>query len=77
MENRKIYNKLIRYNAKFNLDKYKMKKPFFSVFLLTASSFMCSYNSNKKEINLEANRDVIRKYHEAKSKGQVAELKKG
>jgi len=54
-----------------------MKKPFFSVFLLTASSFMCSYNSNKKEINLEANRDVIRKYHEAKSKGQVAELKKG
>lgn len=53
-----------------------MKKSFFLVFLLTAGSLICSCSSNKREMNLKANRDLIRKYHEVKSKGQVAELDK-
>lgn len=53
-----------------------MKKPFFSVMLLTFSILIYSCRSNKQEINLDANRDVVKKYHEVWSNGQVTELDK-
>ena len=53
-----------------------MEKSFFSVFLLTASILIYSCNSNKQEINLDANREVVKKYHEVWSNGQVTELNK-
>ena len=53
-----------------------MNKSIFSVLLLTASILIYSCNSNKQEINLDANRDVVKKYHEVWSNGQVTELNK-
>jgi len=53
-----------------------MKKSFFSVLLLTASILIYSCSSNKQVINLDANRDVVKKYHEVWSNGQVTELDK-
>ena len=53
-----------------------MEKSFFSVFLLTASILIYSCGSNKQEINLDANHDVVKKYHEVWSNGQVTELNK-
>jgi predicted ester cyclase len=53
-----------------------MKKSFFSVLLLMASILIYSCSTNKKEINLDANRDVVKKYHEVWSNGQVTELDK-
>ena len=53
-----------------------MKKSFLSILLLTASILICSCSSNKPEINLDANRDVVKKYHEIWSNGQVKELDK-
>jgi predicted ester cyclase len=53
-----------------------MKKSFFSVLLLTAGILIYSCSSNKQEINLDANRDVVKKYHEVWSNGQVTELDK-
>ncbi len=53
-----------------------MKKSFYSVLLLTASILFYSCNSNKKEINLDANRDAVKKYHEIWSNGRVTELDK-
>lgn len=53
-----------------------MKNSIFSVFILTACVFINSCNSNKQEINLDANRDVVKKYHEVWTNGQVTELDK-
>ena len=53
-----------------------MKKSFYSVLLLTAIIFFYSCTSNKQEINLDTNRDVVKKYHEVWSNGQVTELDK-
>ena len=53
-----------------------MKKSFYSVLILSASIFFCSCSSNKQEINLDANREVVKKYHEVWSNGQVTELDK-
>ncbi len=53
-----------------------MKNSFYSVLLLTASIFFYSCSSNKQEINLGANRDVVKNYHEVWSNGQVTELDK-
>jgi predicted ester cyclase len=53
-----------------------MKKSFFSILALTASIFIYSCNSNRREINLNANRKVVKKYHEVWSNGQVTELNK-
>ena len=53
-----------------------MEKSLFSVFLLTSSILIYSCGSNKQEINLNANRDVVKKYHEVWSNGQVTELDK-
>ena len=53
-----------------------MEKSFFSVFLLTASILIYSCGSNKQEITLDSNRDVVKKYHEVWSNGQVTELDK-
>ena len=52
-----------------------MKKSF-SLFLLTASILIYSCGSNKQEITLNSNRDVVKKYHEIWSNGQVTELDK-
>ena len=53
-----------------------MKKSLYSVLLLTAIIFFYSCTSNKQEINLDTNRDVVKKYHEVWSNGQVTELDK-
>lgn len=51
-----------------------MKKSFFSILLLTASILFYSCSSNTQQTNLDANRDVVKKYHEVWSNGQVNEL---
>jgi len=53
-----------------------MKKTFFSVLILTAFMFINSCSSDKQEINLDANRDVVKNYHQVWSDGQVSELDK-
>lgn len=53
-----------------------MKKSFFSILLLIASILFYSCCSNTQQTNLEANRDVVKKYHEVWSNGQVNELDK-
>lgn len=53
-----------------------MKKNIFSVLVITTSILIYSCSSDKKEINLDANRDVVKKYHEVWSNGQVKELDK-
>ncbi|WP_370478479.1 ester cyclase [Tamlana flava] len=53
-----------------------MKKSFFSVLLLTASILFYGCSSNTQQTNLNANRDVVKKYHEVWSNGQVNELDK-
>ena len=53
-----------------------MKKSFCSVLVLTASILFYSCSSDNQKINLDANRTVVKKYHEVWSNGQVAELDK-
>ena len=53
-----------------------MKKSFYSILLLTACMLFNSCSSNKQEINLDANRDVVKNYHRVWSNGQVKELDK-
>lgn len=53
-----------------------MKKSFFSILLLTASILFYSCSSNTQQTNLDANRVVVKKYHEVWSNGQVNELDK-
>ena len=53
-----------------------MKKSFFSILLLTASILFYSCSSNTQQTNLDANRDIIKKYHEVWSNGEVNELDK-
>ena len=53
-----------------------MKKSFFSILLLTASILFYSCGSNTQQTNLNTNRDVVKKYHEVWSNGQVNELNK-
>lgn len=53
-----------------------MKKNIFSVLVITTSILIYSCSSDKKEINLDTNRDVVKKYHEVWSNGQVKELDK-
>ncbi|WP_194775293.1 ester cyclase [Pararhodonellum marinum] len=53
-----------------------MKKSLYSVLMLTACMFINSCNSDKKEIDLNGNRDVVKKYHEVWTNGQVTELDK-
>ena len=53
-----------------------MKKSFCLVSLLTVCILFNSCSSNKQEINLDANRDVVKNYHRVWSDGQVTELDK-
>lgn len=53
-----------------------MKESFFSILLLTASILFYGCSSNTQQTNLDANRDVVKKYHEVWSNGQVNELDK-
>lgn len=53
-----------------------MKKSFFSILLLTSSILFYGCSSNTQQTNLDANRDVVKKYHEVWSNGQVNELDK-
>ncbi len=54
----------------------KMKNSFITSLLLIAVIFFYNCGSNQQEINLNTNRDVVRKYHEVWSNGQVTELEK-
>jgi predicted ester cyclase len=53
-----------------------MKKSLCAVLILTAFIFLNSCNSDKQEIDLDANRDVVKKYHELRTNGKVTELDK-
>jgi predicted ester cyclase len=53
-----------------------MKKSLCAVLILTAFIFINSCNSDKQEIDLDANRDVVKKYHELRTNGKVTELDK-
>jgi predicted ester cyclase len=53
-----------------------MKKSFYAVLLLTISIVFYSCSSNTQTATLDANRDVVKKYHEVWSNGQVTELDK-
>jgi predicted ester cyclase len=51
-----------------------MKKTFCSVLILTACILIISCSSDKQEINLDANREVVKNYHRVWSDGKVSEL---
>lgn len=53
-----------------------MKKSFYSVLLVAISIVFYGCNSNNQEADLDANRNVVKKYHEVWTNGQVAELDK-
>ena len=53
-----------------------MKKSLCAVLILTAFIFLNSCNSDKEEIDLDVNRDVVKKYHELRTNGKVTELDK-
>jgi predicted ester cyclase len=53
-----------------------MKKSFYAVLLLTISILFYSCSSNTQTAKLDANRNVVKKYHEVWSNGQVTELDK-
>ena len=53
-----------------------MKKSFCLVLFLTVCVLFNSCSSNKQEISLTANRDVVKNYHRIWSDGQVIELDK-
>lgn len=53
-----------------------MKKSFCLVLLLTAGFLFYSCSSNTQKVNLDTNRDVVKKYHKVWSNGQVSELDK-
>ena len=50
-----------------------MEKSFYAL-LLAISTIFLSCNSNQQDASLEANKEVVKKYHEVWSTGQVAEL---
>ena len=47
-----------------------MKNHFLSVLIITACIITYSCKSNTQEINLDANRDIVKKYHNVWSNGQ-------
>lgn len=51
-----------------------MKKTFYSVLLFTVGILFFSCSSNKN--NLDANREIVKKYHQIWSNGNVADLDK-
>lgn len=53
-----------------------MKKWFCSSFFLIAAIFIDSCTSNNQKNNFGANRDVVKRYHEVWSNGQVGALDK-
>jgi predicted ester cyclase len=53
-----------------------MKKSFCSLLMLTACMFINSCSSDKQEINLDSNRDVVKNYHRVWSDGKVTDLEK-
>lgn len=53
-----------------------MKKPFCAVLILTTGFFINSCSSEKQEIDLDANRDVVRHYHRIWSDGKLMNWKK-
>jgi predicted ester cyclase len=53
-----------------------LKQLSYAVLLLATSGAFSSCSSNKQEVNLEPNRDVVKRYHQVWSNGQVAELEK-
>jgi predicted ester cyclase len=53
-----------------------MKKSLCAALILTACIFINSCSSDKNEIDLNANRDVVRQYHRIWSDGKITELDK-
>jgi ketosteroid isomerase-like protein len=53
-----------------------MKKSLCEALILTVCTFIISCSSDKQEIDLEANRDVVKNYHSVWSNGQVSGLDK-
>ena len=51
-----------------------MGKSFFQSFIVTLLIIVCGCNSNNQKTDLEANRDIVKKYHQVWSDGQVADL---
>ena len=53
-----------------------MKKYFCSLLVLTACILITGCGSDQEEINLDANRDIVKHYHQVWSEGKVMELDK-
>lgn len=53
-----------------------MKKTFCLVLLSVVTIFFYSCSSDSQKMNLDANREVVKKYHEVWSNGRIAELDK-
>ncbi|SMD42740.1 Predicted ester cyclase [Aquiflexum balticum DSM 16537] len=53
-----------------------MKKSLCTVLMLCTCMFINSCSSDKQEINLDANRDIVKNFHRVWSSGQVSELEK-
>ena len=51
-----------------------MKNHFLSVLIIAASIITYSCNTNTQEINLDANRDIVKKYHKVWSNGKISLL---
>lgn len=51
-----------------------MKQPFYAASLFTISILVHGCSSDNQRINLDTNREVVKKYHEVWSSGEVAAL---
>jgi len=57
-------------------NKSKRKKPVYRLAVVAFLIIVCGCDSNKQKTDIEANRDIVRKYHQVWSDGQVANLEK-
>ncbi|RYE41317.1 MAG: hypothetical protein EOP48_24025, partial [Sphingobacteriales bacterium] len=53
-----------------------MNKNTLLVLILTTSFIFQSCNSNTQQTNLDTNRDIVKRYHEVWSNGQITDLEK-
>ena len=51
-----------------------MKKLIYQSIIFTLLITVCSCNSNNQKTNLEANRDIVKRYHKVWSNGQVTDM---
>ena len=62
--------------ASLKTNKTKMRKPFYQLAMIACLLIVCGCNSINHKTDIEANREIVRKYHEIWSDGQVANLYK-